>query len=362
MTGEPTVRVLMVSHPLPDALHPGTMAPAARQMRSLAEAGVEVEVVQVRGLPKAKYLQTRARMMRLLPGVDLVHAHFGYCGWLALSQRQRPVVISYMGDDLLGTPRASGRTTLWSRLQVQINRRLARRYAAVIVKSAEMARVVAPTPAHVVPNGVDLQVFAPVARLAACRRLGWDPDGIHVLFPGNPRNPRKGYPLACGAVAHASRLLGAPVEIRVLSGVDPERVPLYMNACHAVLLTSLVEGSPNVVKESLACGVPVVSVPVGDVPELLAGVHPGAVRPYRAEELGAALAELLACGPRSNGRQVLRERRLDLAGVASRILEIYAQALGRQRSGPQAVGADSPGHAHAGGGAQSAVTLATPRG
>lgn len=313
----------MITHPLPTEECPNTMAPVARQVASLRNAGLEVDVLEVRGISKLKYLHALRQFHKLLPRTDLVHAHFGYCGWLARTQLRKPVVLSFMGDDLLGTPDAHGRIKPLSQAVVQINRRTARYVDAVIVKSNEMARVVAPTHAYVVPNGVDLSLFRPMPMSTARSELEWPMAGYRVLFPGDPANPRKGFRLAQEATALAAAAIGAEIELVPLCNVQPGQVSLYMNACNAMLMTSFVEGSPNVVKEALACNLPIAAVPVGDVGELLNGVQNSAVCPYRAETLASALSTMLHDQLRSNGREMLKRRGLDLQSVANRIVGIY---------------------------------------
>ena len=105
--------------------------------------------------------------------------------------------------------------------------------------------------------------------------------------------------------------------------VDPEEMPWLMNAADCLVLTSSIEGSPNVVKEALMCDLPVVATPAGDVEELLAGVEPSFVRPPDAQALGEALAECLRRRARSNGREVAR--RLAVDEVARRVLGVYAE-------------------------------------
>ncbi len=138
------MRVLTITPQLPTAARPGSMAPTARQIDSLRTQGVAIQVVEMVGLPMLKYLQCLPTAWSALASVDLVHAHFGYCGWLARCQLRKPLVISFMGDDLLGTPNAEGRLERFSQSMVAANRWLARTADAVIVKSAEMAAVVAP--------------------------------------------------------------------------------------------------------------------------------------------------------------------------------------------------------------------------
>jgi glycosyltransferase involved in cell wall biosynthesis len=133
--------------------------------------------------------------------------------------------------------------------------------------------------------------------------------------------------LAQEVVQSATHKLNRPLELVTLWDVAPERVPLYMNACDAMLMLSLREGSPNVVKEAMACDLPVVSVPVGDVAELLGGIAGNHVRSYEAEDLAEALVGVLTENVPPGGRSAIISRGLDLNGVAQRILNIYETVL-----------------------------------
>jgi glycosyltransferase involved in cell wall biosynthesis len=316
------VQVLIVTPALPSGADHNTLASVAHQIRALRALGAGVEVVEIRGIARLKYLQCLPRVRSLALNANVVHAHFGYCGWLARCQFRRPVVLSFMGDDLLGTPDRRGRLTRISRLVVRANRLTARTVSAVIVKSAEMARVVEPVRAHVLPNGVDLEMFRPLDAIDARSRLGW-PEGRYILFPGDPDNPRKGFPLARQAVIEASQRIRTPLQLVPLKQVPLDRVPVYMNACEAMLMTSFVEGSPNVVKEAMACNLPVISVAVGDTAEQLAGVDGCALVPRDAAAIADALVSTLTSGRPVNGRAVLIERGLDSMSVARRLMTIY---------------------------------------
>jgi glycosyltransferase involved in cell wall biosynthesis len=337
----------MITPELPSADCPGSMAPTARQIESLREAGVDTAVVDMRGIPKLKYLQAIPRVRALARSVDLVHAHFGYCGWLAKLQSRVPIVVSFMGDDLLGTPKATGELEWFSRQMVRLNRRLATFADAVIVKSREMAEVIAPVEPDIIPNGVDLRAFQPRDRHTARRQLGLASESRIVLFPGNPHNPRKGHALAAAAVRCASERLGEEIQLLPLWGIRPDQVATYMNACNAMLLTSLIEGSPNVVKEAMACNLPLVAVPVGDVAELLENVPGYAVCPRDANSLGEQLVQTLTSSNAIGGRDAIISKALDLESIAQRVLAVYRKVLGRTSSPATARSAHVKSQAHA---------------
>ena len=324
------MRVLMVTGQLPGPGQLGSMGFTVEQIASLRALGITVEVVSVSGRRGIKYVEALPRVRRAAASVDLVHGHFGYSGWIARSQRRKPVVISFMGGDLLGEIGRNGTITTVSKFIVQVNRVVARTVDAVIVKSPEMARVVAPVPAHVIPNGVDVHTFAPLDRAEACARLGLDPAVRHVLFPSDPAVPVKNYALAQRVFQRVPSKLPFVVDFVTLGHVPHAQVPLYLNACDVALLTSHYEGSPNVVKEALACNLPVVAVPVGDVREQLTGIDPCAVCPHDPEALADGVAEVLKAGRRCNGRQLLHQRGLDLESVARRVLAVYEAVLTRR--------------------------------
>jgi glycosyltransferase involved in cell wall biosynthesis len=289
-------------------------------------------VIDICGMPKLKYLQALPKIRRRARNADLIHAHFGYCGWLGqiaslLSNRRIPVVISFMGDDLLGTPANVRGDLKWlSRVMIQANRILAEHATQVIVKSQQMADVLGHVPSTVIANGVDVTTFHPIDREAACRQLKLSPAQKRVLFPGNPADIRKGYKLAAAAIELASRRLDARIELLPLWSIDPQEVVIYMNACDAMVMTSLIEGSPNVVKEAMACNVPIVGVAVGDVEELLNGVKGCEICPRDPHSIGAALLRAISQTDVSS-RQVLLQRGLDLESVARRIVRVYERAL-----------------------------------
>ena len=248
---------------------------------------------------------------------DLIHVNSGLAAPYGLLQPSRPVVQTFWGSDLMGDY-LGGRYS-------HVCRFCARRFDASIVRNEAMRQQLG-TDAHVIPAGVDMQKFKPLPRDDALERVGWDAETKHVLFPYDPtkshskRLDRKNYHLASTVADRAADQLEDPLELQTVSGVPHDEMLYYMNAADALLLTSKLEGSPNTVKEAMACNLPVVSTDVGDVRTRLQDVSPSAVCTTETE-LVDALVDVLEAGERSNGR--IHVEAVSWDRMADNIIQVY---------------------------------------
>lgn len=329
---EAPLRVLMITSGWPIPGQEQTTHFIKRQAESLRAAGVDVDVFHFRGRQLLRHYVTawlRARSRLAGGGYDLVHAQFGQSGVLALPKRI-PLVVTLRGDDLQGIIHdVEGNIRLKGRVLQRLSQWVASRADAVIVVSDHMrAYLDTAAPVHTIPSGLDLVTFREMPRDEARRHLGLPLDKRLVLWAGKPANPRKRYPLAQRAVELLNQVL--PAELIVAWGVSHADVARYMNACDVMVFTSVQEGSPNVVKEALACNAPVVSVPVGDVPVRLRGVAGCELcADDRPETIAAALERVLRAGGRSNGREAVRH--LDEAALTGKVIDIYRSVLASAR-------------------------------
>jgi len=146
---------------------------------------------------------------------------------------------------------------------------------------------------RVIPNGVDLRVFAPGDKTAARALIGLPDDVLVVLYAARsaksspfkgfdvleaalPRiaqglNGRPAMMLAVGQEASDTEIEGIPVRF-VPFVEDPSRVATYYQAADIYLHPARAENMPLAVLEALACGVPVVASDAGGIPEV---VHDG---------------------------------------------------------------------------------------
>ncbi len=320
--------VLVVTSGWPRPEAPARCIFIRRQMDSLADRGVRYETLIIHGdRSLAAYPLAALRLAALnfaSHRYRLVHAHGGEATMVAYLYRRAPVLVSFLGGDLLGNSyRPDGIVPLGGRMKRWIIRKGAYLARATITKSAEMESALPRSrqPRNsVIPNGVDTRIFRPYDRAVARRELQWGTDEKVALFVGDPNELRKRYGLATRAVAAAQPQLGR-VRLAVAHGIDPELIPVYMSAADCLLLLSWMEGSPNVVKEALMCNLPVIATPVGDVPHLLANVSPSFVVEPTLEAVTSALISCLHSAARSNGRA--QSKRLSADAVADQVLALY---------------------------------------
>ena len=321
-------RVLMVTgvYPTEERPHAGTFIKS--QVDSLVEAGLEVEIIHPKPGPVLlRYAATAIQVfLKTWRGdFDIVHAHYGLWILAGCMQWTTPVVASFLGDDLLGTPTGNGGFSKKSRLVIHISRWLCHRVKAVIVKSEEMGKATfLRKNIFVIPNGVDFALFRPVPRSAARAALGWKQDTYYILFGNDPRIPRKNFALAQAAI-ECLGTRGISAELVVANGLPQTEVVQYINACNALILPSLIEGSPNIVKETMACNVPVVATDVGDVSEVIGHTKGCSVCPFEPGALATALEEAIRHTEPTTGRRDIQH--LDRRVVAQQVIEVYEWVL-----------------------------------
>jgi glycosyltransferase involved in cell wall biosynthesis len=322
------LKVLMVTTNWPTPGGPRTSHFIKRQADFLQAAGVEVDVFHFRAQKNLlsylkAWLAVRSRLRSRQ--YDLIHAQFGQSGLMALPKRL-PYVVTLRGSDILGTiSDRDGKYTFAGKINQRVSQYVASRANAVILVSAHMQGLLRnPRQLHVIPSGIDFNLFQYTPRAEARRRLGLPLAERLVLFVGNPTQARKRYGLAKAAVDELNERL--PARLLVSWGVPHSDVPLYMSACDALIFTSMQEGSPNVVKEALACDLPIVSVPVGDVEDRIGKIEGCELCPDESPQaLASALERVLLRGARIEGRQSVNH--LSETAITQQVISVYRSIL-----------------------------------
>ena len=247
---------------------------------------------------------------------DIVHAHFSRSGLIAiLASRRVPIVVSFMGSDILGRS-----------ISNKIIKVLVELYSKhMIVRSSEMAsRLFTKNKFSVIPTGVDLDEFEEIDREAARSELELSQRKQYVLFAANPNRKEKNYSLAKQAFGLLRQSRG-DFELLTLFNLTHNRMCVYLNACDALLLTSLYEGSPCIIKEAMACNCPIVATDVGDVREVIGRTVGCYVTSFDPQDVAAKLRMALSLGRRTSGREAIRH--MGRYVIARRLAQAYEKVL-----------------------------------
>jgi len=298
------------------------------QLKRLEALGIQADVFSFQGRknPFNYWLARHDFLQRDFSQYDLVHAHHGQSGLVALAQRRLPVVATFHGSDLQGIRDMRGRVTFSGYILRYVSRWVASRANAVILVSESLAgQLPRSVQYRVIPAGIDTHLFRPIPRVDARQALGLPAEGRLVLFVGDPARTEKRHWLAQATIQCLPS--GFSAQLVVAYNVRHERMPLYMNACDVLLVTSSTEGSPNAVKEALACNLPVVSTDVGDIRSRIAPIAGCQVCADDAPEtLAQTLFDVLSNPEPISGRESVLD--LDESHLAGQVLALYKQVLG----------------------------------
>jgi len=294
----------------PDVQNPDFGTFVREQVEGLRRRGLQVDVLVVGGKRrKSSYVDGTLRFWRQLrvQRYDVIHAHYVFSGAVARLQIGIPLVVSFHGaaemDGWVG----------W------LCRLLAPLATAVTVTSPQHKQQLGRADAHVVPCGVDLDLFMHMSRQEARQQLSLPQDKKLVLFVGILR-PEKRVDIIREAV-DLLRQQDPQADLVVATGQPHERIPLYMNACDVLTLASDTEGSPVVIKEAMACNLPIVSVDVGDVAQVIDGVEGCFLCQRDPADMALKLKQTLDMGKRTQGRRVIRSLGLD--ATIDSVMRIY---------------------------------------
>lgn len=284
------------------------------QMQGLKQLGCDFRICFVKGGGLKSYIRAWRNMINDIAEYqpDIIHAHYGLCGVVANLQRKIPVITTYHGSDI-NSPnvrRISNLAILMSKVNVFVSQKL---------------RAIAGNPSNalVIPCSVDVSQFYPMDKNQCREQLGMDKDKIYILFSKEFADQVKNYPLAKAAVEG----LNCDAELLEFYGYSREQVPLLYNAVDCALLTSFTEGSPQFVKEAVACGCPIVSTDVGDAAEVINKVENSFVSTYEVENVITKLQQAMQIGHLS--KTTLDEKYID-KNVVKSLLKMYTDICNQQ--------------------------------
>lgn len=296
------------------------------QKEALLHAGVEVVDYAHTAHGIVNYIKWVPKLHKAIKEIkpDVVHAHYGLTGLLAGLAAigiEVPVVVTYHGCDindkkLRPFSRMAMRLAAWN---IFVSKR------QMINAYGSEERAAKAKKGSIIPCGVNTNLFdaGQIDEIWYESKFG---NGEKVLFASDFGQEVKD-PALAKAVIEDLKLKIADLELVELKGYTREQVATLMYKCKALLLTSIREGSPQVVKEAMACDCPIVSVDVGDVSERIDGLDGCfVVKSREPKELAEVLEKAIAFG-RTKGREQLLADGLDNEQVAHKLIEIYKQVL-----------------------------------
>ena len=311
----------------------GIAAFISEQMNAVSQFGAEHSYYLIKGKGILGYLRELPQLRKAIRAYkpDIIHAHYGLCGLLAnLATRRVPVVTTYHGSDINNPS-----VYCYSRPSLVLSK------WNIFVSDKQVAKVQPKGKYSVIPCGVNVELFDAADKQDCRKALGLDAKKKYVLFSKMFYDPVKNYPLAKAAIDKVNELLrsmsrdkslndGNDVELLEFIGYTREQTMMLMNAVDAVIMTSISEGSPQFIKEAMACGCPIVSVDVGDVKERVAGVDGCYVAKTREPQELSELLSLAINHSRTKGREKLIADGFDNRTIAQQVIEVYRKVLNKQ--------------------------------
>ena len=285
------------------------------QINSLEKIGLPVIKFNIIGNGILGYLKNYRSLRKFIKkeNIDLIHAHYGFAGVLANLQRKVPVVTTYHGTDI-----NLKKGIVFSIFSIFLSR------ANIFVDPSQVKKLPKKKKSHVIPCGIDLDIFKPVERAKAREKMNFSKNDKIILFSSKFSRIVKNYELAREAI---NFLNDDSIKLIELKNFTREEVNLLLNAADVALLTSYTEGSPQFIKEAMACNVPIVSTNVGDVKWLRGNLEGFFITSMDYKDVAQKIKLALEIKERPNFRERLSNLYLDNQIIAKRLVELYSKIV-----------------------------------
>lgn len=319
------MKVLMLTTGWPTQKNPNSSPFIYRQYIFLKKHGVDVDVFHLQSNHNPfNYLMGWIKVRKLIwkNSYNIIHAQWGHSATLAIPTKL-PLVITFRGMDLEGIVNKKGNYSIYGKLLITISKFTSYFANEIVVVSKNLGDKLKDKNYKILPSGINLDLFKPLDKLECRKKLGLPDNKKLILFTADPNHPRKRFHLAKQSV----KLLKDKIdcELIICTNQSHEDVVLFMNAADCLILTSATEGSPNVVKEALACNLSIVSTQVGDVEERKGSLNHFEICDSRPEEISNALFKVLSTKNEINNRKSVLH--LDENIITSKLIEIYHKAI-----------------------------------
>ena len=279
------------------------------QGESIKKQDIDLEYYTIKGKGVKGYVKAIFKLRKHLKNnsYDIVHAHYSLSAFVASLAGATPLIVSLMGSDV--------KANYWIKFIIYIFDFLS--WSSIIVKSEDMKLSLGIKKSKVIPNGINMDRFIPMNQTLAQKKLNWDNSKKHILFAGNSSRKVKNFQLAKKSF---DLLNNKNMELHTLTDIPNEDMPYYYNATDVVILTSLWEGSPNVIKEAMACNRPIVSVNVGDVEKILNNIEGCYITKHDSQEISQKIKKSLTYNSTKSRNKISY---LNEEIIAKKLIKIY---------------------------------------
>jgi glycosyltransferase involved in cell wall biosynthesis len=284
------------------------------QAESLERLGVMIDYYPILGQGLCGYLKNLFPLMKKIESYapDLIHAHYGLSGLLASIQRKISVVTTFHGSDV-----NMRKNLIFSFFASIFSRQ------NIFVHPAHLKKLKRYSNSNVVPCGIDFNRFYPQDKGEARRKSGLKKEKFYGLFSSGFTKKVKNFNLAKKAVGYSK----SDIQMIELSGYSRTEVRNLLNAVDFLLMTSISEGSPQIIKEAMACNCPIVTTDVGDVRKIIGPTVGCFITSYSPRDIGQNMDKVIQIGKRTNGRKRMKQLGYDLESVGREVLSIYHTML-----------------------------------
>ncbi len=334
------MKVLILTNMYPTSEYPFYGIFVKEQVESLREEGIFVDVFFINGR------DNRLNYFFAVPGLvkklrsghyDLVHAHHTYCiyvFWIAklVLGLKTSLILTFHEAEALKPPELIPRDIDAVSKLVYSKRikkwALGRTDCLISVCEDLIEALNFKRKSTVKPPGVDLQLFRPINKHKCREKLHLPKYKKIVFFPADVKNPERHTQKGFDILQRTFALLPEDKILLITGGsISHQDVPLYMNASDVVVQTSNFEASPMIIKEAMACNLPIVSTDVGDTKKIIGNTEGCFICRREPEDIAHKITLALDYGKRTNGRKRIGELRLGLQQIAQKIIEVYKDTV-----------------------------------
>lgn len=290
----------------------GTIAPfIVEQVDALNKEGIVTDYFTIQNKGWQGYLNSRKLLLEKIKvfNPDIVHAHYGFSGLLANLQRKIPVITTYHGSDI-----NQNNAFKFSLISIWLSKH------NIFVSEKNFRKSKVRNNYSLIPCGINTELFVPMKQTVCRETLKLTNNSVYVLFAGAFDNKVKNAKLAQTVVAGMGN-----VKLLEFKGYSRKDAVTLMNAVDLCLMTSFTEGSPQFIKEAMACNCPIVSVDVGDVKETIINTNGCFLAKFSPDDVEDKINKAIAFAKRTNGRDSILK--YDNALIAKRIIHIYQKCL-----------------------------------